>query len=678
MRLIIQNAVLLDAYSNNINSQYYLSNSYTLTGLPIFIEYKTLLPHTYSSLNNYISSYLTNFGDNSSFVYGDSNTPIYHTYNNSGTYYISYSAIFNDNSVSAYKVAQPLIVQDYWKTYVQNQLRLVSDVFLTFPYQINQIYIQPNEWGVSDIFNTAIYRLNENLNYLISNTQTINTDTPTVYFGWMGNNSTSQNVGIRWFTQSYNKEYLNEPNIANDLGQSYFSNLKDSYETLNYVYALDNNNFRVFTSEAIPQEVIFSNKKEILNLLVDPSSMAVDETETHVYICDPPSNRIYKFNIDINSKVLYIQLDVGGFGGFDKNNKFNLPTEISYTNKNVFVVDYNNSCIKQYNKDLSWLYTYKTNELDSDQPISCAAHPTLGLLYILSQSYTVYVYDIFSTQLVTSFSVQHANDKTNLKKIVFDDVGDFFYILTDTNCYKFTSSSIYINSLSIVSEGLINYNSLKSGINKTLIFTSKKCILKCQDVLKILNAGGVLPYNNWSLQDLTINSDEFVTDLNYNRALIRMAQNIKAFRDTLNSKFVIVPLKTNTGIIPKLSWTPIDILDLPKLNSDVESENIGVGVNEFNVPQVLNRELKKLYSSLDSLRMFLDVNNSSIGDINQNLYCGGNFNWYWAAMNCYNLNLPISKNCDINPITYRELTSNFPVDITYVPKDKTWGNAITN
>jgi hypothetical protein len=199
--------------------------------------------------------------------------------------------------------------------------------------------------------------------------------------------------------------------------------------------------------------------------------------------------------------------------------------------------------------------------------------------------------------------------------------------------------------------------------------------LKIQDILEVYQLGEGLPFNYWDNSQLAVYPDEFTSDLNYNRSLKRMAQNIKSFRNTLNAKFVLYPQQTKNGSANYLTWIPINKDSLPKFSNDVENETLGVGVNELHLPQVFNKELVKLYKAIDELKKFLDVSNINPDSINKTVNCKQPFCWSFKAMSCYGLTLPIIKTCEINPITFSELQSGFPY--TYAPSN-IWGNAISD
>jgi hypothetical protein len=665
MSISINGSTTLVSYSSSIPQQVFISTIYSLTGSNIFVQYKNPLSVNFNT-NISISAYATNFGETSRIYFSNPDDTVFYSYNKEGTYYISYSAVYNTGQIKNYIITKPLTIKNNWDVYNQQQLRLNNEINLNLPYSLDQVEIQPNEWGVDDIFNTSIYRLQDNLDYLISNTQTIKTLAPTEFFGWLGKDSTSNSAIIKWYTQNYNSTYYDNPEFATSTG---FSDIKDATETSDHIYILDGTRFRAFSAGANPKEINFSNSNEIAALLINPLSFGVNDTGETIFVVDSPVNKIYRFNLDLsNNPVINIELFTGGFGGTNDTNKFNSPTEITYNNGYVYVLDYNNKCVKQYNDDLNWVYTYTNDIFNTDKPISSTVHPNLELVYILTNTNKVYIFDNLNNNIFETLLVNEINDGYNINKISFDENGDFFYIVTDQNIYKYSASGGYITTLNLSKIPSTICKNLRPTKNRSLIVSSNNCILKYQDILEIFKLGGGLPYNYWSKDQLKVSSDEFSSDLNYNRSFVRICQNIKSFRDTLNAKFILASEQTPSGVITYFSWIPINTSDLPLFDSNVENDTIGVGVNELHIPQVFNKEIKKIYSALINLNQFLNIENIYTNNLN----CSGNFCWSWKALSCYNLTLPVIKTCNINPITYRELKNNFP--IKYAPS-KLWKNA---
>ena len=663
MSLYISNNETLTAYIQNIVPEVFLSTTYTLTSNsdnpnpnPFFIEINSYFVPIGGLKLTYFN---VDFGDGNIDPI-EPNTKNYHNYQQAGTYYISYSAVYEDASrVETYVpynlLITPITVKNKWDNFDEKNIRLNNEIELSLPYTLDQIKIQPNEWGVADIFNTAISRLSLNLEYLKSNVQTINIKTPSYYFGWMGNNSNANSSYIKWFTETYNYFYYKTPEIATSGGNSSFLKIKDSAQINDYFYVIDNKEFKIFNNSITPTEIVFKNKNEIKDAILLPNAFDVDETGQNVYICDAASNKIYNLYIDFENLVINLNFNFGGFGNFNDHNKFNSPTEIRFSNENIYVLDYNNFCIKQYNKNLNWLFTYASTILDTDNPVSFDVHPKLSLLYVLSKNNIIYIFDNESNVLYESFPVKEINDGFNSLKIIFDDFGEFIYILTEKNVYKYTVSGYFINSFNIPKGSELTYNNIKKGDQKTLIISTDHCILKCQDVLDIYKIGAGLAYNYWSDSQLLVLNNEFASDIIYNRSLLRIVQNIKTFRDTLNFKFNILTQETQNGPSSYFTISPVSKNELPIFETDIENETLGVGVNELHVPEVLNKELEKIYNSLISLSDFLAIKNINYKEIN----CENNFCWSWKATSCFNIPKPIVKVCGTNPISYAELESNW-------------------
>lgn len=693
--IIIADPITLVAYSTSVEPEVFISSYYTITGKEIALQLQT--PE--NSFNYVITSYDVFFGDGTSQkIYDDQ--LFYKTYLNDGVYSLSYNVYYNNGTSKFLKLESPIFVYNYWPSYDQSKIRLLNEKILNFgieedTYSLDQIEIQPNEWGDSDIFNTALNRIQSNLNYLIYNSQTMNTDSPTLFYGWLGNNIEQKAFGIKWHTLTYNKQYSNSPQNAISLQNesddiktlhSYFFNLKDAVETKDRIYVIDDNKFRAFSGGKIPQEIYFENKLEIDSSLINPVSIDVDETGENIYISDSFKNKIFKFNIDFDSYPPQInqQLVIGNLGTREDVNKLNAPSQIFYINDNIFVLDYNNNCIKQYTNDLNWVFTYHTSDFDLEnkKPIGFAVNPSNLLIYVLTENYMIYIFDYFKSEIFETIDVLQIKENFDLVKIFFDQSGDFFYILNQKNVYKFSASGSFINQVSIQNPNdQITFTSARYSDYRSIILVSEYGILKFQDILTTFKIGEGLSTKYWTKDQLNLSNDEFADDLTYNRALNRMAQNIKTYRDTLESRFVIVTEQTDVGVVEYFSLYPISHENRPKFSDKIENETLGVGANEFHIPQVFNREIKELFNSLVTLKDFLEIKDLRIANVNANSLDGGCneiFCWSWKAMSCYNLSLPVIKICNINPITYAELESSFPSDYTYAPKNKNkYGDAIS-
>lgn len=690
--LSVSNPITLIAYSTSVKPKFFVSSYYSVTGEDICFQFET--PE--NSYNYKITAYDLYFGDGLSARIVD-DQKYYKTYLKEGAFMLSYNVYYNDGTTNFFKSETPIIIYNNWPVYEQQKIRLLSEITLNFgdesedTYDLDQIKIQPNEWGDADIFNTAISRLQDNLDYLIYNSQTMNTDTPTLFYGWLGNNSSEKASGITWHTLNYNKDYINSLNNAISLENeedqtlknkfSYFNDLKDLVVLKDKIYTIDGTNFRAFSSDKIPQEIEFENINEINSLLINPISIDCDSTGENIYICDTLKNKVYKLNVDFETypAQINIQLSIGNLGQLEDTNKFHSPTEVVTENDIVFILDYNNRCVKQYTKDLNWMFTYYSEDFENDQPINITVHPKTLLVYVLTESYKVYIFDYFKSDVFETLDVSFIKDGYPLIKIFFDESGDFFYILNSKNLYKYTTAGTFINQVIIPNDNNLFYSSAKYSNDRSIVLCTNYSILKFHDILSIFKIGDGLPYKYWTRDQLLLSIDEFPDDITYNRSLNRLAQNIKSFRDTLDSRFVIVTEQTDAGTIEYFSLYPVSYQNRPVFSEKIENESLGVAVNEFHTPQVFNRELEELYNALLILKDFLNIKDVRILNTTQtldniNTGCDGVFCWSWKAMSCYNLSLPVIRICNINPITYSELESKYPREYIYASTN-TYGSA---
>lgn len=662
----------LQAYTTSTQPEIFLNSAYVLSGTQVFVEFNTP-----EYTKNPIVSYVVNFGEGAIQTKAK-DQKFYNTYNTEGTFYITYSAIYQDSTKKVFIEKTPFIIKKNWDEYNKESIRIISEANLELPYSLNDISIQPNEFGDADIFNTSLTRINDNLEYLKNNIQTINSNAPSYYYGWMGSNQDNRGDGIRWYTPSYGSEFYETPNYASSEGTSSFTDIKDIHIG-NYIYVLDDKKFRLFEKDKNCKEVKFLKASDMDDLFFNPQSITVNDDETSIYVADSIKHKIYRFDFDFSdplNPLFGLVLTIGTLGGLNDNNKFDFPSEIFLCNDNVFVLDYNNNCIKQYSGSLSWVHTYYDDVLLNDQIVNFTVHDN-GLLYVITKNLKVHIFDELAKSVYTTFNVDQIGE-SEIVKIAFDENGEFLYVTTTGNVFKYSSVGEFLTTFNLPNINGLKFTSCKHSSNRELYISTNKSILKFQDFVELFKIGDGLDSKYWSQDQILLKKEEFATDINYNLALNRTAQNLKTFRDSLNAKFVLVSEQTARGTATYFSLIPILKEDNVALVSDVENENLKIGVNEFYVPDVINRELKKLHDSQIKLRENLDVSFTDSSSSNLDgtkSKCGGDFCWSWKAMSCYDLSLPVIRLCNINPITYAELMDTFQVN--YAPT-KQWKDATSN
>lgn len=682
----------LVAYSSSITPKIYVSNFITTTDNPITIIYDA----AGETPDNKITLCKTWFNDSGRAVYSQKNNPISINFSSPGTFYLNYDIYYQDGKRITGISPNPIVVYENWPTLNISDIRTLNEIELILPYNLEQIEIQPNEWGFVDIFNTALARLYDNLEYLRNNSQTVDTKFPSINFGWLGTNVNFKSEGIRWYTKGLNDSDYLSPGQANassatglaiNEGINYFENIKDVAIIDNYYYILDNNKLRCFINNGFRvSEVIFDNLKEINEEFIEPTGIEINEDGTILYINDPPRNKIIQLSIDLKNNLLYSQISVGGYGSLKESNKFNSPSQIVYADQKLFVLDSGNFCIKEYSDDLNWTHTYFTEEFELDNPVAIAANSSSqlkNLLYVFSSQYNLYIFDKNNSKPILKIYLKEIYDNLpknvfrvteNIFKIIFDLDGEFLYFISSNHIFKYTISGAYIGNI------LVRYSitSIIPDVNKHLMLSTPWSIVRMQDVTTLFKIGAGLPTNYWGLDQILIKPQEFAEDKTYNKALSRITDNILMFRNSLNSQFK--KIISTAERLEYFAIYPISVADRPIFEKDVENNNVKIGVNELHIPQVLNRELVKLYNSLQSLADFLKITELNfptikIEGIGSYVECPEPFCWSWKATSNFNLQMPSMRICGVNPITYAELDPKFPV--SYAPS-KQWKDAISD
>lgn len=671
----------------------YISSYYAILGQSIFFKFETPKLFRQNIVKIVLDTGEENLSENEKVRLTldlDPTTPLLdnltYTYKSTGKYFINYtvtyqSTINNSITTQTFFIENPITVLKSWPKFRQQDIRILGENILQLPYTFEQIQINPNEFGTSGVYNTSLRRLHECLEYLKSNTSILNSKTPSLYYGWFGLNSLVTSNGYRWHTPDYLSEYYNNVTAASNG----FTGIKDVAETNSLIFVLNNKNLFIYVNSEIPSRLFFRNQDELLETLTDITSFDVTTDGRRMFILDGIQNKIYRIDIDFDANnsiyqsynpILSLTHNIGSYGDESDPFTFNNPTKILCLNGLVYVLDFNNKCIKVYTEKLEWVYTYNPPQFQTDQPISLAVQKDTNFVYVLSKT-KVYVLPNRVNRVNSIFDIANLSN-LDPRNIFFDEAGEFFYIVTKENVFKYTALGLYMDILDLpkgFNDENLEFVTGKSGVNRNILLTTKRAVIKCQEVTEILTTGQGLDVDYWSLDQILINPEELSQDFVINRAMSRLCYNIVNFRNSLESKLTLSSESTIAGIIEYFRLYPLKAELRPKLGNDVESNNVAVGVNELHVPSVVNRELKKIYDALLVIKTFLDIEPvQTESEIGRSLSrCPNLFCWSWRAMSTYNVKKPIIRTCNINPITFRELQGRFS-NTDYV-QTKTWVEA---
>ena len=655
----------LSVKNNIINKDVFVSDYFSITGQKISLEHFS----SNYSFNTKITNFDTITGKSINIV------PV-----SAGTLQVQYTAT---NYFTA-SLSQPIKIFSSWESFDETNARFVFEEKLLLPHSIEEINIQPNEWGVADIFNDSITKLHNNLEYLKSNTRILNSKAPSFYYGWFGTSISNPSIRPRWFSKTFGEPFSTTPSQSINKSPGFldivdFSIDDDLYVILdrhNLPQTINNFYFRFFKNNAFSTEIFLDDSITPLEeLFINPVSLAYNKS--NLFILDSIQNKLQKIKLEITNNIISYNVDnyIQGFGSTLDPYNFNTPTQMQYFNDKLWVLDYGNSCIKQYTKDLLWI---NTHEFSPEYKISCFYVHSSSLLFLLTETKEILVLDSSTNKIIHTFSLlPYVSSASIVSKIIIDTAGEFLYIITDKNVFKYTTSGYFITTLTLPPLENNRLNGGFVGQNKNLYFSSNHFIIKVQDFVETIQIGQTYNKFYWSLNDMLISPEEFASDINYNRCISRLIQNIKNFRDSIDHDIVEIKESTSIGTVTYLSLAPINADNPPKLHPLLEREDLKLGVNDFHVPQVFNSILAAIQSSLTELSNYLNIKPLQEYTITQisanNSYnpCS-NFCWSWKALSYKSSSFPLIKICEYNPISWSELRSSSSLN------SKNWSDAISS
>jgi hypothetical protein len=642
----------VSAYKPSTTNALFVSQYHQVTGAPITVQ---ILP---SPVPPAVSGWAYNMGDGSATQTLANINPVYLTYNTAGTMILSFTA-FKVGGTQTTGSALPIHILPEWPSYNQEDFRSLSNTSLVFPYSLEEVLIQPNEFGVADIFNTAMTRLQHNLDYLTQNCKTLNPNTPKTYYGWLGLNTNRIWQGITWSTIETNATDFNVLAYADKAG---FANVLDICCNVDYIYILDDNQLRIFTNTGTPQET--TEEWIGYNSLIRPvsgiASIWVDQNNTTLILSNQITNKISIFNLDSNTRTITFYNSIGAYGNRLDPDKFFAPTYITKVQNTIYVLDYNNACVKTYTDSLGYKFTYYADEFEGNKIVSFSVHPTTGFVYILTIGNTLYIFEPNQSEYFFKSQILPLTTDT-LKLIQLDESGDFFYATSSTALYKFASSVAYVGSANISEDPETNISCFRSCFDRRLLIGGKHYALVLEDYPSFYAIGEGTNTSSWSLSALLTEPAQFPTAIIYNQRFNRFIQNLKDFRRSINASFALVTEQTTSGTTyVYFALNPIpgeQILQKIPFSDVLTNNQILIGENEIHSAQTLNRPLSQLFDGLDQLRKFLSIEDISINGLQS---CKEPFCWSWKAMSLAPLSLPTIFICGTNPVSFEELMSNFP------------------
>lgn len=692
----MSSSVIITAYKSNNVPDMHILHYGALTKKDNYLYFEIINPYhdvsTNTTLKGFeIKEYTLSIGSN---VFKTNSAVLTAVINTPGIYPVTLQTEYNNGVIHTQDINQNIRIYDDWPIYDYNKTRILSDLNITLPYTLEQVLIKPNEFGVADVLNNSIKNINSCITALKNYSTVIYNNTPTQYIGWLGQHKKYPTEGIRWHTVSNRPDRSREyASVTTDPENSafLFNDIRDIKIVAGELYIvnkLPNGEFSIIYGALLTRTftpLVFKSETQFLTQVKNIAAIEIVPIDNYLralYILDNLSNKIFKVTLNISLNTFSSELSIGGYGvlsqtiggygGKDEAAKFYSPSSFHFKGEDLYVVDNNNFCVKQFSSNLGWKKTFFIEEFRTDNPIGILVntakqqgtyyHPSF--LYVLTNTGKIYLLKQDGS-IYNTIILQHTETPI---KFILDYAEEYFYVIYSKFVVKYSILGLYINIVNIVPGDLSFISGCSDSYHNIYIADSRR-LFKFLDVTEDFSI--IRPeYNSlyWAESDLIVKEDEFFQDWVINRSLKRLAYNVEIFQKSIHSRFGITSTYSLADILTY--FTAIPITNANSLFCENLIERVGVGANELVLAQVVNRSLEKIYACINDLKSYVRATYLTAEEGGNN--CSDTFCWSWKSTSCFNVKLPILRVCNINPITFTELTDGFTG--TYAPSNK-WYDA---
>lgn len=492
---------------------------------------------------------------------------------------------------------------------------------IELPYSFEDIKIQPNEIATSDIINSKLLKLYENILYLYKYSKIASNIIPISATATFGLSSTID-TNLTWKRGlSANEFYSFSGRGYNNIDNTTIISVQNNKNKDEYTMFLSNsgsistiisNFYNTFGSLTFQSDASYSDSGVLFNNIVAISFNSLN----NMFILDKGLNYLFKYDVagfltddNIYKNIPIFIKSIGGYGSTRDKTEFNSPEGITIFNDNVFVLDSGNKTIKKYDSNLNWITSYRlfTDFLSSyPMNISC---DNAGKIYVLTNDKKIFVYsDNFQVKEEVTINTQAGEV---LRNIFFSKTNsNIFYIVTSKNIYKRFVSKPNINigkylfyrvkvdsNQVIKSAESINVN----GREHVFIFLWYNNVGKIALVHDSINLYDVLSVNDfdvYSFDEIKINKEEYLQNWVFNKALSKFCIINMRLRDQIKGKFVASKDNYNNLVFNGARYL------LPEEYSSISFEQditYFTGMNEILQNNIVNRSLEKIYNDQESM-----------------------------------------------------------------------------
>jgi hypothetical protein len=515
-------------------------------------------------------------------------------YPSAGTYNFTITGYLVDGTTYTNTINNSVVILEKIDEYDSEITRVYGAETLALPKSLEDVRIPINEWAISENFNNAITKLNNNYEYMVNMTKYYSLP-PIDFIGWLGSYMEDVSVKFGWNFTNYTPYYGLSASLANQTIKA----ANDITSKNSILYVADDNNIKLFDLSLNPPLLNIITQKTVDDQLGTIKAIDVDSSD-RIYALDKTNNRVlvydaYNTNDIVPNKLL---LDWGGLGGPNAKLKLNNPNDLVIDKfDNVWISDTGNKAIKKYTRTGSWLQTILPSEITGDAVdnggIISIAFDLDNNMHVLTSN-KVYKYT-YEGVYITSYTC-HSDPLDLPLKIDNMYNSGFLYICYKTHIMKIQQNGAYAGTIGTEIYDA-NFTASYHDENNSLYVANTKNILQYFDI-NVINNSLDQKINDvkWSLDDLLVDKNEYIQDWVCNVTFKRFWDNIELFRRCLLGSVTYITTNGTPQIVLN-DYTPTEYEQMylsPK-------EDIFIGINELVTADVLNRCITQIYNNMNNL-----------------------------------------------------------------------------
>jgi len=502
---------------------------------------------------------------------------------------------------------------------------------LSLPYNLDDIKVQANDTVSSSLVNLKFKHLYDNFLYLYKNTLLASNVIPVSSTAIAGITASSTN--FTWYRGLSSREFRA---LANNTSLQGVDNTK----AMTLVKNRDFDRYSLFTSSGTAINIFnFDYSATYIEKVLTITQLdqgygvpfkSVCDFEisgNNLFVLDCDLNRLIKYdasgflelNTVSNNRLFYID-SIGNYGDQNAKTDFYDPQGITIFDNFIFVLDSGNKCIKKYDINLNWKFTYRLyKDFLSAFPVDIANDST-GNLFVLTDNNKLFIYnnEISSKKIIDLEPLREGDEQ--FKKLVFSKSdSNIFYLYSDKNVYKKLVNKpystvgkylLYLFKYDDPNEIIKSFASAPTLDNKSdtnILFSVSGNIGKFgyfYDNLNLFDILAVRDFDIYSFEENNFSSNEYIQNWVFNKNISKILLGMMRLRDEIIGKFIAS--KDYKG---NVTFTGTRYLLPTELNSVYFEQDMTfyVGNNELLTSSIINRPLIKLYNIQESLLKILDA-----------------------------------------------------------------------